>query len=308
MFNEQQERALELMDILVDFGIDITNIRKELTQKGYESTRKRLTRAFGSVRNALTAYGLLPHSPGNPSEFELNRCFLVDDDYRVVQNEYTIADIKELYNLSDIEFKRVKNKSLNKAQREALDAYVTDTFPHGLLHSTLETKGKYHIKHYINKFYRGNIGNLCRDFGLDINLIVDCGSRSTFILYGRKFENLVKRVLDAIYPGEVQCQVRVGDSIPDFIVENIGWVDAKLSKSTAFNRRCSTITKYLKHTDKLTIIYAIDKPIYNADSRINLVSIKDFKRNLKSLGRLDLYDEIDSFIQAYIRMEEARVS
>ncbi|MGI1828715.1 hypothetical protein ACRPLG_02465 [Bacillus safensis] len=308
MFNKNQEAAISVMDVLVEDGVDLTRLSKELSLKEYSRVKKRLNRAFGSINEALRAYGLLSTIPGNPSEFELNRCFLVDDDYRVVQNDYTIVDIKNLYNLPDIEFKRVKNKSLIKAQREALGTYVMDTFPHGLLHSTLETKGKYHIKHYINKFYRGNIGNLCRDFGLDINLLVDCGCRSTFILYGRKFENLVKRVLDTLYPGEVHYQVRVGDSVPDFIVEDIGWVDAKLSKSTAFNRRCSTITKYLKHTDKLTIIFAIDKPTYNADSRVNLVSIKDFKRDLKSLGRFDICEEIDAFISDYLRMEEARVS
>ncbi|MEK5298692.1 hypothetical protein [Bacillus sp. FSL R5-0659] len=303
MFNAQQEKALEVLDDLVESGVDLTKLRKELSTKKFNADRKRLYRAFGGLKESLIAYGLFD-STAVPSEIELNRCFSVDGDYRVVENNYVISYLKALCNLSDIDFKRIKGEAWIKAQREALDSYVRAAFPHGLLYSTLEKKGKYHIKHYINKFYNGNIRNICIDCGLDINLLTDCGSRSASILNGRKFENLVKRILDALYPGEVNYQVRVDDSIPDFIVDSIGWVDAKLNKNTVFNRRCSTITKYLKHTDKLTIIYAIDKPMHNSDTRVTLLSVEYFKRDLKLLGRFDLYDEIDVFISNCLKTGE----
>lgn len=306
LFNAIQENALKAMDELVESGIDLTRLHKELSPTKYSTIKRRLYRAFGGVEESLRAYGLFDYT-GVPSELELNRCFSIDDDYRVVENIYIIAELKELYNLSDIDFKHLKDEAWIKAQRDALDLYVRDTYPRGLLYSALGIKGKYHIKHYINKFYKGNIRNLCIDCGLDLNILTDCSSRSASILQGRKFEALVKSVLDAIYPGEVNYQVHVGDSMPDFIIESIGWIDAKLSKNTVFHSRCSTIKKYLKHTDKLTIIYALDKPSHRTDTRVTLVSIEYFKIELKSLGRVDLCVEIDAFIQC-LRMEGVRAS
>lgn len=81
---EKQERALCVLDDLIDEGIDVTNLRQEIhlsNTYSYDAVRTRLRRAFGSVENALRAYGLYDQT-AEPERLELERCFYIDQDYR----------------------------------------------------------------------------------------------------------------------------------------------------------------------------------------------------------------------------------
>lgn len=90
VLTQTQENALLLIDDLIDDGIDVTNLRKELmnsTKYNYNAVRKRLERAFGSTKDSLIAYGLY-EQVAEPSHLEIERCFYIDDEYIVSENKF----------------------------------------------------------------------------------------------------------------------------------------------------------------------------------------------------------------------------
>lgn len=81
--------------------------------------------------------------------------------------------------------------------------------------------------------------------------------------------------------------------IPDFIDNNSGmWIDAKLSSWG--NGVEPTVTKYLQAQDELEIIYlkSGDRNIEN----VKFTWVKDYYPKLRSVGRVDLIEKIDSII------------
>ncbi|ARC72383.1 MULTISPECIES: hypothetical protein [Bacillus] len=294
---EKQERALCVLDDLIDEGIDVTNLRQEIhlsNTYSYDAVRTRLRRAFGSVENALRAYGLYDQT-AEPERLELERCFYIDQDYRVSENRYKSEELKELYGISEIKFQQYKKGLLENLEREALDIYVRDTFPYGLKRDYIYKHKLWHVEKYLRNFYGHSVRKLCEEWDFSYELFNDSYS-SFYITQGHKFEDLVGEVLDAIYPGRVESQRRIENCIPDFIVNGTHWIDAKLSEKTAFNRASKTFSKYLKHTEDLTIIYAQKSDGVYSFPNVTLVHISRYIPELIKIHRSDLVEKINAFL------------
>ncbi|NRF01232.1 hypothetical protein HRF55_10550 [Bacillus subtilis] len=307
VLTQTQENALLLIDDLIDDGIDVTNLRKELmgsTKYNYNAVRKRLERAFGGMKNSLIAYGLY-EQVADPSHLEIERCFYIDDEYKVSENKFISEEVKELYNISDTKFREYRKGVLENLEKEALDAYVRATFPHGLRHEYIYGNKLWHIENYLRKYYGHSVRKLCEEWGLSYELINESYA-SFYITKGRKFELLVGEVLKALHPGSVEEQKRIYDCIPDFIVDGTKWIDAKLSENTAFNRASKTFDKYLRHTDHLMIIYAKESEGSFAHPNVTLTHISEFIPNLLKNGNSELVSRLNSFL-AELKSEEIKM-
>lgn len=305
---EKQERALCVLDDLIDEGIDVTNLRQEIhlsNTYSYDAVRTRLRRAFGSVENALRAYGLYDQT-AEPERLELERCFYIDQDYRVSENRYKSEELKELYGISEIKFQQYKKALLENLEREALDIYVRDIFPYGLKRDYIYKHKLWHVEKYLRNFYGHSVRKLCKEWELSYELFNDSYT-SFFINKGHEFEELVGDVLSAVYPDRVESQRRIEDCIPDFIIDEKHWIDAKLSENTAFNRASKTFDKYLKHTDMLTIIYAQKSEGSYSFPNVTLTHISYYIPKLRQVHRDDLVERINHFL-SNLKNEQEKIS
>ncbi|CAF1897762.1 hypothetical protein [Bacillus subtilis] len=304
---QKQESALLLIDNLIDDGIDVTNLRKELLKSSkysYHAVMRHLQRCFGSLQNALIAYGLY-EQVAEPSHLEIESCFYIDDEYKVSENKFISKEVKELYNISDTKFREYRKEVLENLEKEALDAYVRDTFPHGLRHEYIYGNKLWHIENYLRKYYGHSARKLCEEWGFSYELINESYT-SFYITKGREFEFLVGEVLKVLHPRSVEEQKRIYDCIPDFIVDGTKWIDAKLSENTAFNRASKTFDKYLRHTDHLTIIYAKESEGSFAHPNVTLTHISEFIPNLLKNGNSELVSRLNSFL-AELKSEEIKM-
>ncbi|MEC0399883.1 hypothetical protein U7118_07440 [Bacillus subtilis] len=304
---QKQESALLLIDNLIDDGIDVSNLRKELLKSSkysYHAVMRHLQRCFGSLQNALIAYGLY-EQVAEPSHLEIERCFYIDDEYKVSENKYILKEVKELYNISDTKFREYRKGVLENLEKEALDAYVRDAFPHGLRHEYIYGNKLWHIENYLRKYYGHSARKLCEEWGFSYELINESYT-SFYITKGREFESLVGEVLSALYPGSVDEQKRIEDCIPDFVIDGTKWIDAKLSENTAFNRACKTFDKYLRYTDHLTIIYAKKSEGNFEHPNVTLTHISEFIPALLKNGNNELVSRLNSFL-AELKSEEIKM-
>ncbi|MGF9973631.1 hypothetical protein ABEX76_12145 [Bacillus velezensis] len=304
---QKQENALLILDNLIDDGIDVTNLGKELinsTKYNYGTVRKRLERAFGSVKESLIAYGLY-EQVAEPSRLEIERCFFIDGNYKVSENKFISGEVKELYNISDTKFREYRKEVLEDIEKEALDAYVRDKFPSGLKREYIYENKLWHIETYLRKFYDRSARKMCREWGLPYELVNESYA-SFYITKGREFELLVGEVLNALHPGSVEKQKRIDDCIPDFVINGTEWVDAKLSENTAFNRACKTFDKYLRHTDHLTIIFAKESEGSFEHPNVTLTHISEFIPTLLKYGYRELVSRVNSFL-AELKSEEIKM-
>ncbi|WP_459198762.1 hypothetical protein [Bacillus subtilis] len=299
---KMQEKALELLDELIDAGIDITSLRKELikhTEFKYGSVKNCLSRGFGSIKNALKAYGL--YDPiGTPARLELERCIYISDDYRVVENRRKSYELKELYNISDIQFKKHILGIKSDLEKEALEEYVKETFPEGLSRGYIRDHRLWHIESYMRKYFSGSARKLCEEWGLYYE-IFNYSSRSAhphccfYLNKGFEFERLVSKALDSLHPNAVEKQKIVGDCRPDFVIGDV-WLDAKLSKGTVYGPGVKTIDKYLEHTGNLTVIYARDDERINESGGVNFLSARQLIAELRKSGHYEVAVEMEEFL------------
>lgn len=302
-----QENALLLIDDLIDDGIDVTNLGKELVRSSkysYHAVRKRLQRAFGSVENALIEYGLYDQV-SEPSRLEIERCFYVDADYKVAENKFISSELKELYNIPETKFREYRKGIIDNIEKEALDAYVRDKFPRGLRREYIYENKLWHIETYLRKFYEHSVRKLCEEWGLSYELVNESYA-AFYITKGREFESLVGEVLAALHPGSVEQQKRIDDCIPDFVINETDWIDAKLSENTAFNRACKTFDKYLRHTEHLTIIFAKESEGIFEHPSVTLTHISEFVPSLLKNGNTELVFRVNSFLSE-LKSEEIKM-
>lgn len=291
---DKKEGCFELLDNMIDDGIDVMSLGVSLrgdAKYKYETVRKRLSRAFGSVNQALVEYGLF-EKRGEPVELELHRCFEITGDYLVVENEYKKEDLMDIYNVTETEFKRITKDVRNQCEKEALSMFASDFYPDGFKHHFLRERKLYHLRGYLTRHYGDSFERLANELGMDYRLVERQTYEPLFDL-GNTFESIVGEVVEGFY---VKKQQRIGDCIPDFVMGET-WIDAKLSFGTVFQRSCQTIEKYTKHTDNLTIIYALDKSKRRKVGDVRFIHISEFYPHLESTGQHDLILRIKNFIE-----------
>lgn len=297
--NNIQEKALSLIDDLIDDDVDVMNLGVSLRNHpkyNYESVRTRLKRSFGSVENALKAYGLFEKN-GVPTRLELERCFSISDDYKVIENEWEILHLKDLYFLSDLEFIRLTREIILEVKRDAIDDYLRDHYPDGMKHTYIKENGFYHIRGYLKVVYSDSFEFINTIYGLPTEIITRWGGHLDMFSYGNEFELLVREVLEALHGAcNVDYQKRINDCIPDFIIHEKDWIDAKLSFGTAFDRNCTTVEKYGKHTSSLSIIYACDRHPKQRYNGALLRHVSEYYSSLIKAGYSELVVRIKEFI------------
>ena len=178
--------------------------------------------------------------------------------------------------------------------------YLLDWVAEDIIFNDFERSFSYYVKNYsgvepaLYEFYRNTL-EFYEDYGIPPELI-HYNSKSInsgrFLFYlGVKFENLVRKF---IFPTE-PYQVVYKDCIPDFII-NGNWLDVKLSKSTVFSPNDSTINKYLKYVDKVTILYGIEDDIptsfYEDIGVIEYVSVTDFYSSIPNSAVIEIEEHL----------------
>lgn len=173
-----------------------------------------------------------------------------------------------------------------------LDAIAEFIRKHDPDEITIELLKKYrYIERYSYKIF-GNLPTMYEYFNVDKSAVEYSMNKKVraCAIQGHDFQILVKKVFDELLMPYVYEQ-KYSECRPDFRWED-QWYDAKLSRSTALNPSCETIEKYRKHTDYLTIIYAIDDTTAT-DDRASFVHISEYYPYISS----ELQREIDAFIR-----------
>lgn len=286
----RKEQFYRIIDDLIDEGADVI---KEVRRSG-GGLRKRAQRLFppkdgkSSTEIALESYGF-SFDRTTPSVSELEDCWKITDSYEVVVDERMFSEILSIYNISPRELRVLCQEVKKDVIFDCLSSFVSETSPEQLSYSFIKEEFP-HIRSYIINYF-DKFQDFRDAFGIDYRLIFynNPGKRWIYIYNGHEFERLLEKHLF----GTRFAQVEYKDCRPDFII-NGKWIDAKLSKSTALNRFDDTIDKYMKHTDGLTIIYAIDD---EADcSEIDNVEFKHISDYYEVMRR-EAVTEFEDFIE-----------
>jgi len=299
MHTTKQEKVLSKIDEIIDNEVS-GEIPLDKYIRSVDSLRKMCERAFGGVKEALDAYGYFTENYIDYTDEQVIDFVL--PCFRIVGFGEILVD-KELFNQ--------KVQHINAFNSQYTESSILKLITKHLTHDRIEhytlTFGELgvsafyfrpslgtvrQIEKLISNTY-GNISEYRRIYGLDMRLLDSSNSaskRRRFLDLGAEFEQLTYATLTTIYDG-VQYQRKIADCIPDFIVGK-RWYDAKLSRSTALNPSCETIEKYRKHTDYLTIIYAIDDTTAT-DDRASFVHISEYYPYIST----ELQREIDAFIR-----------
>lgn len=295
--NEKQERIFEIFDDIIDKDIDLyDHIQKD------NSLRTRIARNFknnlgkSAISEALRLYGFTGfEEPTTPSHLDLYRCFDCEDESYVIKfDEDFVNHLSVVHNLPTNKVKALaKERWLKEIKLEILIKFVSHN-EEDFLANPYTYKDNTRIRGYFRSVF-GDICTFRSAFGIDkmLNPNRTMQGHYYYIEAGKRFEGLIKRCFDAMNT-EVDVQISVENCRPDFVL-NDGWMDAKLSKSTTFFGS-DTIKKYTKHTDALTIIYAIedvkDESLPLLPPGVDLIHILDYFGDLPA----DLRDDIKLFI------------
>ncbi|MGN7387785.1 helix-turn-helix domain-containing protein [Sporosarcina sp. SAFN-015] len=220
-------------------------------------------------------------------------CFHIDSPYKVVPNEPVCEYVMRNFNVDMPGITSLADDYRSDLEREALSQFVADHSPDDLNNAAL-TEYR-HIVHYIYKHY-GGFDNFRAYHNISVPLVEYTSSlnRSYFARMGHRFESMLHKSFQVI-GSPVSTTYYQDGCLPDFVLED-EWLDAKLSKSTAFNRGCKTIEKYTRHTDYLTLIYAIDDmpddDIPDLPEGVRLVHVFDYFPDISP----GLRDEIQTLI------------
>lgn len=292
---DAKERVFRKIDELIDVGIDVKRISKELPAREYDALRHQSKRAFGGYLDALSEYGI-DRCAGSPLDVELYRCFEIAENY-VVKETYDAERIKSIYDLDDLAFRRLTDRYRKETEIDALDEFYREQFPFdhlpdGALRRRFPQVYNYMRKHYGSYSAYLKAYRLSYEFALNRNY----GGRRS-IGSGLDFERKLAEML-RILNTEVQYHVKIDDCIPDFIVNGTQWIDAKLSAWTIYDTRSRTLEKYARHTDSLTVYYALGKrdPFTHKIARV--LHVSTLYNALSRVGRRDLIEDMETFISA----------
>lgn len=295
--NDKQERIFEIFDDIIEKDIDLHDyISKN------NSLRTRIGRNFKNdlgntaVNEALRMYGFTGFNESTkPSRLDLYRCFDCNEvTYEIKFDEDFVNHISTIHNTSPNEVKSLaKTEWLDEIRLEMLSKFVANN-DEDFLANPYTYKENSRIRGYFRCIF-GDINTFREAFGINkmLNPNRTMQGHYYYIEAGKRFEEIIKRCFDANQT-EVYKQVSIGNCRPDFVLGD-SWMDAKLSKSTTFYGS-KTIEKYTKHTDALTIIYAIedvrDESIPLLPQGVDLIHVLDYFSDLPQ----GLQDEIKVFI------------
>ncbi|UNL92827.1 hypothetical protein CPY53_04305 [Paenibacillus polymyxa] len=299
----KKDRLFERIDELIDRGVDVTNISQELSIREYDSIRKQAVRAFGSYAQALREYGLYDCN-GTPNELELQRCFEITEDFRVVETA-DVAYVCDIYNLDYFTFRKVSQEIRERVEIDALDDFYREHYPFDNLPTRVLRKAYPKLYGYLRKHY-GTYRKFLAAYKVSYNYALSERYKGRdSIPLGHEFERKLGEILRAIYP-DVRYHVKVGACIPDFIVSGTEWVDAKLSANSILDPRCKTLEKYAKETNSLTVYYARGEPVAESVGIATVVHVTALYQALRSGGRTDLIADMEAFIASVsYRKEDA---
>lgn len=308
---EKKENVFLIIDEIIDrgrcFDGDVENSLHSYINinRGFAN---RCYRTFGSVRGALLEYGYY-QEPIIYSDLQvynyIKECFFINKDFH---NDYHVDTLNvKIANLELAGYDVRKCKGIIKQIKmdmhiDAVEKFIDETCVSEIAkiqprYVTENSKLEYSIRCCFgswNNFYLLN--------GIDTKLTTDNYSfhrRKALVQLGNRFEKIVHEVLTFI-DDDVITDHYIGNCRPDFVI-NDEWYDAKLSKSTVIYPKCQTIEKYRKHTDSLTIIYAIDDTddLQGYDEFADFVHITVYYPYIPA----ELQREIDEFIESVKRVK-----
>jgi hypothetical protein len=292
-----KERCFRKIDWLIDYGFDVENLKQEMSDKEYNALRKQFVRAgFPTFKDGLIEYGLFKPN-GTPTLLELHRCYYIDEHFAVKINEYEKERLLDVYYIDEDAFKKLSRDIKNELELDAIDEFYRGMFPDGIKHTTFENEKYFAIRSYVGKHFGSSVTRLLESYGTPYHIFVERDynrKAGQFLKLGFRFESLVKEVLEVLYYN-VKYQQTIGNCKPDFIVGK-DWLDAKLSYKTLFHPQCETLEKYATYTERLTIIYALDKRKTYKHGYYEMVHISGYYDQLNYLGRRDLVEDIERFI------------
>ncbi|MFJ8256753.1 hypothetical protein ACIQ4Z_05650 [Peribacillus asahii] len=110
--------------------------------------------------------------------------------------------------------------------------------------------------------------------------------------YGLQFENLAKEAIELFFDN-VHYNKRIENIRPDFIINEEIWIDTKLSSFAYFTD--DTVKKYTVREEckELWLLYLRGHKFNHGNSKVKLVSIREWYEDLILLGRQDLVDKFD---------------
>lgn len=295
------EKCFEVIDELIDEGVDVLNLRSNVSDRRYESIKRKLSRYGGGIRNVLINYGFFELDNQDrgvylPTKLEIERCFYISHDYRVLINESTKELILDLYHLRENQFNKISKEIMKDLKKDALDIFYLKEFPENITFSFIRENR--HLEMYINDIY-GSLALFRERYGMS-ELLVEtlyARNRGLYAKAGRIFEKLVKEVFIAL-DINFKYNMWVGDCRPDFIVGET-WIDAKLRYNTVDGDTCLTIQKYLPRTDNLVIVYCFGEGprVRDFGKNVTFMNIREFYSDLYDAGEYELVDQIEHFIQ-----------
>lgn len=299
MFTEKQEQVFSKINTIIDSEISL-EMPLDKYIRSVESFRKACERAFGGVKEALDSYGyytedIIEYTDEQVIDFVLP-CFRVAGFGEVLIDSELLNQKLQYINAFTSKYtERLVIKIVTKyLTHDRIEHYALTFGEIGV--SAFYFRPSFSVARQIEKLIcneYGTIESYRKVYGIDMRLldipIVKVNARR-FLDLGSEFEQLSYATLSTLYK-PIIYQKKVADCIPDFIIGDC-WYDAKLSRSTALNPRCETIEKYRKHTDYLTIIYAIDDTTAT-DDRATFVHITEYYPYISA----ELQREIDAFIR-----------
>jgi hypothetical protein len=121
--------------------------------------------------------------------------------------------------------------------------------------------------------------------------------------YGLQFEVLAKEAIELFF-NNVHYNKWVDNIRPDFILDNNVWIDTKLSSYAYFTD--DTVKKYTVRDEcnELWLLYLRGHKFNHGNSKVKLISIKEWYDDLIKLGRKDLVDEFENLREKVFEKEK----
>lgn len=300
MQNKKKERVFGIIDDLIDNNV-IGDVPLDKYIREYlPSLRRRCSRVFGGLKHALNAYGYdcIPMQLNLTFDrlFDyIDCCFKINTDGHIridfemlfrkvaelqamgycVELDDIIKGVSDIYVLDRIEaFTLYHNENIADVLDYRPRQYPTNQIEHLIRNTYKDRKRLY-------KTYHISLSMLSGTNTVKIRGLMQLGS---------EFESLVQEIFTQATISHERHVFHNG-CIPDFISGNT-WLDAKLSKSTALNAGCATITKYRQHTEHLVIIYALDDTPAT-DDRATFVHVSEYYPYITP----ELKRKVDAFIR-----------
>lgn len=297
--SENEIRVIERIEKVEEIVAELDIAIESYIRRNNKSLSKACRRTFGSIENALCIMGYESIRKPLISDEELlllfHDCYSIDNDGYLTFDDDFINNLVEIYSefYEGLNAKKIKkliryNHEIDRLEKvvEVYGIEIRDyLFPRPYSKkwrqiNTIIEKSFESFEDFYNLFQLNK--KLSKSYNRD--------KFKQYITLGKEFEKIVGDVLNEVF-GDCEYHKKVIDSIPDFVIGN-RWYDAKLSRSTALNKNCKTIDKYRKHTDYLTIIYAIDDT-EDSDDRADFIHITDYYPYISE----NLQRKIDAFIK-----------